>query len=255
MEFQMWTKGSLRKAEFLKWVDEVSDRYCWQGDKQRGVGVRPGYAKDYAKHQADTILIGFSEGGPSSMILAKKSATSSLIYLAVICAKPGAGAPTLKKFLSFADELHLNVSLAAMPNVLGYYGRPEFGFKFKDSCGMGSQEVDDAPIKGKIPPKKLEDIAGDPVFGQFIQHLHSRGFSVVKKGNCARKTLTASQIIEYGCENDGYMMFRCKYPLVKKQDEEKFVRDQEMKEEVDQPHSPKRVAKRQRKEPERYIPH
>jgi hypothetical protein len=207
MEFALWSEegeSASSKTKILKDVKTVAESYCIQGS----VGVSPPYASRYARNDADFILVGYADKLPSAFILAKHEDIS--IYLAVICGKPGTGRTILEEFLRMADKEGVNVSLSAMPNVLSYYGRPEFGFSFRKSCDVNADTVDASVLVGKKPPLTLTDIARDPVFGPFLVELQSKGFNVVKTGECAKRRLSADDIIKHHCEDDGYTMFRCR---------------------------------------------
>ena len=241
MEFRIWKTKSAEKNKFLKDVRTVSEAYCLQGS----VGVSPDYANKYARVEADVIIIGYLEGAPKAFILAKHEPTS--MYLGVICGMPGTGRALMDKFLALADKERENVSLSAMPNVLSYYGRPEFDFAFRKSCDDEEEVVDSSVIAGKKPPATLDEIARDPIFGPFLEKLQEKGFNVAKFGECRKRRLNAEQIIKNHCEDDGYTMFRCKVTSSKSP-----RRVRKGKTEIDEENS-KGVGKRLRRSPSRLI--
>jgi len=226
------------KAKILRDVKSVAEKFCMQGS----MGVSPSYAVRYSKNDADVILVGHEGGKARAFILATYQENS--LYLGVICGMPGTGRAIMEKFLNFADKQRLNVSLSAMPNVLSYYGRPEFGFKFRKSCEEGAEVVDSSTIDGKKPPLNLKEIAEDPFFGPLLVKLQKKGFNVMKTGDCAKRSLSAEDIIKNHCFNDGYTMFRCMIKSPRKRS----------------PRSPKRkeeaifsvLGKRNRRPPSRY---
>jgi hypothetical protein len=241
MEYLIWSKqGGGVKAKFLRDVKSVAEKFCVQGS----VGVSPSYAVRYSKNDADVILVGYQEEEARAFILATYEEDS--LYLGVICGMPGTGKAIMEKFLNFADSQRVNVSLSAMPNVLSYYGRPEFGFKFRKSCDEGAESVDSSSIDGKKPPLNLEEIAHDPFFGPFLVELQTKGFNVVKTGECAKRRLTADDIIKNHCEDDGYTMFRCRVPVAR--GSKKSPRKTKSK----APLEPRELGKRVRRSPSRY---
>ena len=203
MDFAVW-RGESNKDLFLKAVRGIAKKYCLQ----KGIGVAPTYANRYAREEADFILVGTVDKVPLAFILAKHEPSS--LYLAVVCGAQGTGRTIMDKFLAIADAMRLNVSLSAMPSVLSYYAK--FDFAFRKSCDESAEIVDASSIAGKKPPMNLGDIAADPHFGPILVELQKRGFNVMKDGQCAKKRLSASAIIQHHCEDDGYTMFRCRVP-------------------------------------------
>lgn len=213
MDIKIWSKGERGKTEIVNYVSKISDEFCVikSEEKDEFIGVSPSYAKRYAKKDADLILVGLIDNVGKAFILAKNEETS--LYLAVICGSPGTGSKMMDRLLKLADEQHLNVSLSAMPTVLSYYIRPEFGFEFRKSCNEKEHIVNPSNIVGKKPPFSLKKIAKDPYYAPFLEELQAKGFGVVKKGECSKPSLSAEEIIKNHCEDDGYTMFRCKVPI------------------------------------------
>jgi len=201
MQFDIFFKDTKFQESVLKKVQSISKRSCMTKDG----GVYPSYATKYAKNKAEIIFIARHDSKAVGFILANMNGVNE-IYLAVICSDPGMGGPLIDFFLKYADDRNLSVSLEAMPNVLGFYSKDKYGFQFRQSCSPNAQVIDASPIVGRKLNGALTD---DSVFSKFIEQLQEHGFNKQKNGNCNKKNLKASEILENHCENDGYTMFRC----------------------------------------------
>jgi hypothetical protein len=201
VDFSMWLLTGDKKP-FLKAVTTISNKSCLQNR----VGVRPKYAQDEAK-KCDIIMLCLVNGKAEAFILANyENKPTPSIYISVICGAPGTGGILLDKFLAFADSENEDVSLSAVPSVLGYYPKPRFGFEFRKSCNLHSPKISAANVVGKKPEADLEK---DKTFGEFLTLLQDRGFNVTKRGKCKDKTLSLKDIVDNFCDEDGYTMFRC----------------------------------------------
>lgn len=204
LTIKQWNAGDAGKYMFVRDCESVGGTYCVVGD----MGVAPSYVGHFVNHEADVVFVGYSKDGvPRAFTMGKHS--DGMLYLGIICGMQGTGSTMLLHFLKYADAEGFNVSLSAMPNVLSYYTRPEFGFEFRKSCSADAEVVDATAIAGKKPPLTLKGISDDPVFGPFLEELHTRGFNVFKGGACKRPTLTSNSIIRNHCSSDGYAMARC----------------------------------------------
>lgn len=136
-------------------------------------------------------------------------------YIDIICACPGSGRYLLEYFIEYSENNGFTaVSLSALPNVLAYY--PRFGFSHRHSCQAAYTErpaiaQKRAAIiqKGKHKIKMTEDeLYEDDDYFEFLKELRSAEFGRLKD-DCDG-ILTKKKLKDGRCDNDGYMMRRCR---------------------------------------------
>jgi hypothetical protein len=134
-------------------------------------------------------------------------------YIDIICACPGSGRYLLNYFIAYSESNNYTaVSLSALPGVLTYY--PKFGFSHRHSCKPHNTEV--SAIKEKrtkiINENKVhindDNIYDDDDYFEFFKELRAAEFGKTKE-DCDG-TLTKEKLKKGKCDNDGYMMRRCK---------------------------------------------
>lgn len=153
------------------------------------------------------------------------------LYADVLCSSvPGGGSELLNFGIKYARiSGYKSVGLSTMPTVLAYY--PEFGFEYRQGCRTGEDVMATIPkslhsyirtvketikqAKGEKRPVSIrlpttsEEAYDTPEFMNFILDLHRKGLSVKQHEGCDRLNLTAKEIKDLDCGQDGYTMKLC----------------------------------------------
>jgi len=139
-------------------------------------------------------------------------------YIDIICACKGSGRYLLDYFIAYSEmNDYTAVSLSALPSVLTYY--PRFEFFHRHSCKPENTEI--SAIKERrtniINKNKVniseENLYDDDDYFEFFKELRAADFGKTKE-DCDG-TLTKEKLKRGKCDNDGYMMRRCKSDVKK----------------------------------------
>jgi len=159
---------------------------------------------------------------PYGFIFAKPEGTG--YFLDLICATKN-GSDLLKFFIKWttlkrASHIHLH----ALPHVMGLYTK--FGFQFRRGCADPPiPDTKDFKAKvaaaGKAFPSSVPDVWANDDF-KYVQDmvmvLQKNGFSAYESApeECFADDMTPETFKTHKCDQEGYMMVRCRAPTRKK---------------------------------------
>ncbi len=141
-------------------------------------------------------------------------------YIDIICSK-ASGKPMLAYIDHVAASLGLSfIKLNALPTVLGYYPKRDFGFKFRKSCLPAAPIVPfegtafEAYLRTRPPlPKDSYEAYEIKEYMDFMKILHASYLNKKMKGNCNLGAgITKKDIKDGDCGEDGYTMMKCLVP-------------------------------------------
>ena len=177
--------------------------------------IDSGYKTDYLLDVATDVFACFKKQPASTPQQFGESDVVAFIFaerqmegnfeIGLICASedaPGAGRFLLHHVLEYADNNAWTVTLSAITYVLGYYYKPEFGFKFIKSCGETEDIKNIDTLKNRINDDQSN-------YKDLLEELHQKGFNAADAADACSKDMTFKELRENGCFLDGFKMMRC----------------------------------------------
>jgi hypothetical protein len=158
----------------------------------------------------------------------RKNDIRTVMYLDVICAKPESriGGRLVDHFITFSNmksspdgsPAYQAIKLSSLASVLSFY--PSKGFEFRKHCGDDAKiihipesfrdMIKKYKLEGKALPTRCAQAHAIPEYRDLMKLLHKEGFTVKTTDGCNNRAITWTDFKSGACDNDGFVMIRCR---------------------------------------------